>query len=282
MNLAIRNLVLLVSVSVIASCHKHDGPAPDPNKYHLSRIVESAASAPGGSAFIIDFVYDDQQRVDKMIFSSGDSTNGSLTTQTCTFYYNGSEKNPYKTTGKPPYYITPDADVYYYYNGSGQLMRDSLRFTSGSEIATRDYTYSTDKITVKRTTYSSSTSTSNSWTDSFLIKDHNLAGSRTPAWIGGGYYGINCTYDNKPNPIAQLNIAAVRMIDGLYGFASYLAPGFCHNNITESSSFYMDPQGQISTGDSRKFSYKYNAAGLPEECIKKSAATHITKFYYNE
>jgi len=281
MNLAIRNLVLIASISSIASCHKNDSPSPDPNKYHLSRIVEGPAFAPG--SFVIDFVYDDQQRVDKMVFSSGDSANGGpLTTQTCKFYYNGSEKKPYKTTGKPPYYITPDAEVYYYYNSSGDLIRDSLTATGGSVIAIRDYSYSTDKITVKRTIYSGSTGTSNTVTDSFLIKDHNLAGSRTPAGAGYGYYGINCTYDNKPNPIAQLNIAAVRTIDGLYGFSSYLAPGFCHNNITESSSFYIDPQGKISLGDPRKFSYTYNSAGLPEKCITNNANTYITQFYYNE
>lgn len=284
MNLWIRNLGFTLFISVIVSCHKpsDDGPDSDPNNFRISRIVQGAIPS-NGKVSVTDFIYDDQQRVAKIVYSSGDSVNGTITTtpiQACTYYYNGTEKNPYKTTGRPQSDLSYSGDVYYYYNNAGQLIRDSLKSTSDSEIATRDYSYSQDGIIVKETTFIGLGNFIKNKT--FVVKNHNLTenfyASTSP---GTTSYGYRLIYDNKVNPISKLNIVTQQTIDGVNGFPSYLAPGYCLNNITEASAGSTNTQGQFITEQITKFNYTYNKAGLPAECvITTSRLTYTVKYYY--
>lgn len=283
----IRNLGIILSLSVLFSCHKPHNDTTDHNdtKLRISRVVQHIASRPANESMVIDFLYDDQQRVDKMVFSNGDQSSGTLTVkplETFNYYYNGTEKNSYKATNNP-FATSLLADTYYKYNNAGQLIEDSLKFDSISSITTRDFTYFSDKILVKKSTYNAG-AISSQIIDSFVIKDDNLVavfyGSSTPGYNHTSCY--RCTYDKKINPVYKLNLAAWTPTDGIPGFPSYLAPGASKNNIVEYSMGNIDSQGNFYVLQTAKLSYTYNNDGLPETCTMTTKQDTYTVTYYYE
>jgi hypothetical protein len=252
------SIILLFFAGVIA-CRKPSADVRDPDKLRISRIQRISPAI--NTVFVTDFIYDDQQRVDKISASSGNIKDGNLITNyvnSVKYYYNGTNKNPYKASGA--FDVTSNLDVFYTYNKDGILIKDSAIGPGLPSIRVRDYTYATDKLIVKNSQYPG--------IDSFLIKNNNITeivygvGDGTPSNL---YFQLS--YDNKINPLSKLNIASVKIVEGLNGFfTGPLAPGFCRNNITDFSAGGISLQGEHVQTSTESYSHTYTKEGLPETC----------------
>jgi hypothetical protein len=274
---------------ILTSCKKTSEGSPDPNRLLISRIVETAeASSPDENLDVTDFVYDDQQRVDKIVFSYGERVNGKLITteiDNIKYYYTGTDKKPYKANGQ----IQPTlkGDIFYTYNASGALVRDSAISSSTFTIITRHYTHFTDKIMIKRDEYREGfmgqTTEHHSYTDSFLLKNNNISeavfGSYAP---NADSYYYQSTYNDKINPISKLNIAAIKITEGIRGtFSEVMAPGSCKNNITRYDRATIPPQGAFIKYLLQKHSFTYTREGLPETCtVENQLRTYTIQYSY--
>ena len=148
----------------------------------------------------------------------------------------------------------------------------------------RNYRYNPGKIIVKRAVYqtlSGGDIAFNESSDSISLKGSNIGEimylPESPFGTGN-YYG--CTFDDKINPISKLNIAVVKVLEGITG---PLAPGICKNNIIEYTSgtfSYFRPLVPVST---KKLSYTYTREGLPETCvIENQTDTQRFEYIYEE
>jgi hypothetical protein len=141
------------------------------------------------------------------------------------------------------------------------------------------YSYFTNKIIVRN---------ENNYTfsqisiDSFLVNNNNLAEAYTYITpYTSQVNGYKLKYDDKINPLNLLNIAAVATVTGPLGFPSYLAPGYCKNNITEYTHGYSTAPGQFSGQSVYYYTYSYNEDNLPEECrIANNVSNTAIKYYY--
>ncbi|MFL5747034.1 MAG: hypothetical protein ACJ751_20315 [Niastella sp.] len=235
---------------------------------------------------VIDFTYDDQQRLNKFIFSTGDQSTGTLIVtpvDSFQYYYNGTEKNSFKASNTTPAVSLGIEVTYFRFNNAGQVINDSVIFTGNSSYSTREYTYATDKILVKNSSFYTGSGNSQ-LTDTFLIKDNNVAevhyGNPSAAYNTTRYY--KCTYDNKINPVNKLNFAALKPVDGITGFPSYLAPGASKNNIVEFTRGIINYQGMFMPEQTTILTYTYNSDGLPETCIMKTDQDTYTVTYFYE
>jgi len=287
MNLVLRySCLAILFVSGIISCKKpsEEESTPNAGNLRISRIVQDVASAPGGHVAVTDFIYDDQKRIQKINYSGGDSVNGGLIITKIngvTFYYNGIEKNPYKTSGQSPDNSYWTAEAYFFYNSFGELILDSIRpVGQETNYKLRNYNYSSDRIIVKRT----DSLARSVFYDSLPVKNHNLTGIFYNITRSTQLVGYQCTYDNKINPLSLLNIAAQKTIEGVEGFPmDGLAPGYCQNNIKEYSMGYVTSQGEFVKQLTRKFSFTYTKEGLPEKCVViTERETYIFNYYYKE
>jgi len=96
-------------------------------------------------------------------------------------------------------------------------------------------------------------------------------------------YGYKLIYDNKINPLSTLNISAITVVTGLNGFPSFLAPGFCKNNVTEYTYGYSSLPGQFTGQNVYYYTYSYNDNNLPKECVFVNVGGNtLTKYYYIE
>lgn len=270
--------VLLLLFATILSCEKpsDDAPIRDLDKLRISKITQSTASAPQTTS-VIDFFYDNQQRVDKIVYANGNGV---------TYYYNGTEKNPYKASGavSTGSWI---ADIYYTYNNAGILIRDSAKGSGTSEVITHDYMYSSDKIIVTKGNYQvlpNGMIAGSTLKDSVVVKNNNIAEVvYATGSIGQPAYYYQVSYDNKINPISKLNIAAVKVIEGLQGFPDNMAPGFCKNNITSYTSGTISYSGTRTEQGKQSYTLTYTKEGLPETCtIKTQRDTYTYKYTYEE
>jgi len=284
----IRNLGIVLSLSLVFSCSKSHNDANAAN-LRISRIV-AHYSLGGYGTTVIDFKYDDQQRVIKIVYSGGDESTGTLITtpfQTYECYYNGTEKNPYKATGLPPGLgFGTEAEMFYRYNNAGQVTWDSTKITGGTQRNIREYTYLPGSILVKKGIYTDAPGgvAGSQVTDSFVINNNNL----TEAYYANTSmafknYGYKCTYDNKINPVSNLNLTAWMPTDGIDGFPSFIGPGASKNNIVEYVSGITNAQGEFIVQGTNKLAYTYNNAGLPDKCvIKAQRGDNTIKYYYEE
>jgi hypothetical protein len=285
----IRILGIVLSLSVLFSCHKpHDDASADPNatKLRISKVVRHLASQPADKSMAIDFEYDDQLRVEKLILSTGDESTGTLIVtpiDSFQYYYNGTEKNAFKASNSTPIIIGLGTEVTYFrFNNGGQVTNDSVTFTGNPSYSTREYTYAANIILVKKSSFYTGSGQSQ-LTDTFVIKDNNVAevhyGNPSAAYNTTRCY--KCTYDNKINPVSKLNFAALKPVDGIEGFPSYLAPGVSKNNIVEYSRGTINYQGKFIVEQTTALSYTYNSDGLPETCIMKTdQETYNVTYYY--
>ena len=288
MNTVLRSTgVLLLFVISITACRKpSDDPAGDPNKLRITRITQSTIREPQ-KVNVTDFIYDDQQRVDKIAYSYEETVNGNLNTRpgnSLKYYYNGTDKNPYKASGQVSNGWS--ADIFYSYNNASQLVRDSAKGSGTTEIKTRDYTYTSSHILVKRGNYNtSSTGTvyGNTSTDTILIKNNNIAEVvyQTGSFGLPGYY-YKFSYDDKINPLSKLNIAAVKIVEGLEIFPDIVAPGICRNNMT-AYTYGTISGGKRLDGEPQPYIFTYTKEGLPETCtITNRLETYTITYTYEE
>jgi hypothetical protein len=281
--------ILLLIFAGITACKKtSDDKVRNLDKLRISRITQTTVSQPN-IASVTDFVYDDQQRVDKIVFSDGKWVNGDFTTKptnSAMYYYNGTDKNPYKASGAIST-ASRTADIYYTYNTAGVLIRDSAKSTSTSQVITHDYTYSFDRLLVIKGYYyiqPNGMIAGNTHIDTFSIKNNNIAEVvYGTASIGQPAYYYQLSYDDKINPMSKLNIAAVNIIEGLKGFPDNAGPGFCKNNITAYISGSIAYGGKRTEHVTQPYIFSYTKEGLPETCtITTQSDTYKFKYTYEE
>jgi hypothetical protein len=278
----IRIAIALALVSSIVSCKKDSEKKIDPNQTRLSKLVQYSSASPAKGIITTEFIYDDQQRIVEMATLSGDSVNNEIRSakiRSLKFVYNGSEKNPSKTIGSMPYWTSPTAEIYHKYNSNGGLVQDSMSVSNNPpyyQRNLRNYIYTASKIIVSnevRDNYGIQSITR----DSFLVDNNNL----TQAYYSSSYSGYMLKYDDKINPVTKLNIASLVTVSGINGFPSYLAPGYCKNNITEYTYGYSNGLGGFTGQNVYYYTYFYNANNLPEECRYYSNNTnYVVKYYY--
>lgn len=275
MNWSIRIISTLVLFTCIVSCKKDSGS--DANKTRLSRI-EMFFKDPAQGNINYEFVYDDQKRVSEIIASNDQIK---LTIFKC--FYNGNDTNPYKTTGATAYAINYKGEIYHTYNSSGDIIQDSIPPDpiSGTKIV-RDYSYYTDRIVVQ--TRERSSIYASTFRDSFLLAGNNIKEAFVKIDLFMTQYnGYKLTYDNKINPISKLNIATLLTTGDLRGFPSYLAPGFCKNNISEYIAGFSNGTGTFTGQNTFKYNYTYNSNNLPEECrYAYFSGTYVIKYFYTD
>src|SRR5688572_11587158 len=101
MNRMIRIACALILISSLISCKKDSDP--DANKTRLSKLISWSPFDPSKNIVITEFKYDDQKRVTEIARFYGDSVNGEIKRMVdihnLKFFYNGNNKNPYKSTG---------------------------------------------------------------------------------------------------------------------------------------------------------------------------------------
>lgn len=280
MNRSIRIVSAIVLISGIISCKKNKDSNADSNKTRLSKMTQWNTAGPSKKILITEFIYDDQKRLTELASSYADSVgNGIQITskdRRLQFFYNGNEKNPYKTFGALSYYpnISFVQEIFHNYNNSGILVQDSLPTSSTNGTKTiRKYNYYTDKIIIDI----------NDRKDSVLLANHNIKEyyNLSPYQVPNNGYKI--TYDNKVNPISKLNVASVLTTSALYGFPSYLAPGYCKNNITGVTQGNVYNPGQFTATNQWNYTFTYNSNDLPETCtFTNVSGSYIIKFEYIE
>jgi hypothetical protein len=279
---SIRILSTLVLVSGILSCNKHKDSNSKANEFRLSKLIQWSSASPSKNIVTNEFLYDDQKRLVEIATFNGDSVNGEIQSakyRSIKFFYNGADKNPNKTTGSMSNFINVNTETYYSYNANGALIRDSIPAAQSYPGIVRNYFYSSDKIVVqsKNPIYSYDQSK-----DSFAIADHNLVtGFLYMSLYSTQASGYKMIYDNKVNPISKLNIASLTTVTGPIGFPSFLAPGFCKNNITEYTTGNSTGPGNFTGLNTYYYTYSYSENNLPVECrMFNNNSNNIVKYYY--
>jgi hypothetical protein len=278
MNLLSKCLYGIVAIVCFSSCKKDSNPDSTVNNKDtlLSKVVIWDSLSPANGAFTREFIFDDQQRV-TMLIVYGSDTNGvrllnSKTDTSLQCFYNGTEKNAYRTIGWSLFSPYKGADVLHFYNNSNQIIKDSLKY-SATSYSTRTYAYSTDKLITYDVNVSNILPTTFGQ-DTFLVANNDItyANFNYPPGIGFDLFEI--AYDDKINPLNKLNIANLRLIEGGSAFdkGTYLSPGFSKNNMTQMISKDSDPN--LRSQDKETFQYTYNDINLPVYC-------KISSTYYN-
>ena len=284
MNRLLSSLPVILFALCIFSCKKNKDDADAGSGSTLLKVMVWDAAQPQKAIQIIDFKYDDLNRITEIVYSSGDSINGAINSyvvRTNKCFYNGSETNPYKTTGFKLPLGYPSSDVYHYYNNSGVLTADSTG-TWGvyTGYYKRELAWSADKIiTTQSHTYSGYL---RQLKDTMFIDGNNITGYNTTQT--GNIDEYKFKYDDKINPLAKLNIAAFTVVDGTDGIEGFVAPGYCKNNITETvkKSVRILTNGTSTNTTTTAFMYTYNNKGLPTERLVSANKSTITKYYYRE
>lgn len=284
MNWPIRFSSTLVLVSFILACNKHkDSNAnSNANKFRLSKLIQWNSVSPSRNILTNEFIYDDQKRLVEIATSNGDSVNGEIKSakfRSIKFFYNGTDKNPFKTIGAMSnLFSNANAETFYTYNANGSLIRDSTASAPSYAGIVRNYVYSSDKIVVQSRNPMYAYDNSK---DSFTVADHNLlTGFLYITPYSTQVNGYKLIYDNKLNPISNLNIAALAVI-GPFGFPSFLAPGYCKNNITEYTYGTSTAPGNFTGSNTYYYTYSYNESNLPVECrYYNNNGNTVIKYYY--
>lgn len=282
--------ILLLFLAGITACNKPaDDKVRDIGRLRIVRIKQSTVREPQ-KVNLTDFIYDDQHRVKRIAYSYEETVNGILTTHpgnSLTYHYSDNTlKNPYRASGQVSNGWV--ADIYYTYNNAGKLIRDSAVNAGATEVRTHDYTYASGKIIVTRGNYyqSNGTIAGSTLLDSVVIKDNNIIevvyGTGAAAGTGSRFY-YQLFYDTRINPMSKLNIAAVKIVEGLQTFPDILAPGICSNNITSYAAGYLNSQGERTQQAIQSYSFTYTKEGLPETCtITNQLETYTLKYTYEE
>jgi hypothetical protein len=293
-NFFIMSSLLAILCGTACTRTNDNNPAPDPpdnkptdtlpsdNKPKdtlLSKIViwDSTDVATYG-AYTREFIFDDQKRV-KLFVTYDSDTNGvklpnAKTDTSLQCFYNGNEKNIYRTIGWMtfPHFST---ELFHFYNSNNQIVKDSFSFGKPGYYGSREYTYAADKLTVYDTYISTQLPVTHN-RDTFLITNNDITTARFTSAPGvGGYNIFTITYDNKINPLSKLNIAALKSIDGQNTFDKQpcLSPGFSKNNMTQRISKDGNSTSGSTTTDN--FQYTYNEYNLPVNC-KTTSTTYTT------
>lgn len=281
-------LPVILFIICTCSCKKDpDNKNEETSGSILSKVMIWDAIDPKKGIQIIDFTYDNANRVTEINYSGGDSVNGAINAsvvRTSKCFYNGNEKNPYKTTGLKLPLGYPSADVYHYYNNAGVLTNDSIgdtRISTG--YYKRAFAWSSDKIiTTNATTYSGSLRQTK---DTMIIDGNNIKEFYNNTTSTATIDVVKYKHDGKVNPLTKLNIAACTVVDGTDGIEGFVAPGYCKNNITEIEKTSITNSGGVVTTKkaTTAYTYMYNEKGLPmQRWVSTPGGSTITRYYYKD
>jgi hypothetical protein len=230
----------------------------------LSKVLTYDTTAPGKNMTLTEFMYDNQKRVTEIKDIYFDSANGSTTIhdQVSTyFYYNGTDKKPYKSYGWTRY-VYADVDVFHFYDDKGRPIRDSIGAPDQSYLLAR-FHYTQDKLVITSTFYDENDLAMGAFSDSCYF----VAGNMSKAFISFSLTQLNetafeYTYDNKINPLSKLNIAACLGMDKYTTLDKFwiLPSGFSKNNIVKRLGYEDYPGGQSYLTE---YKFTYNDNNLP-------------------
>jgi hypothetical protein len=262
----------LLAALCIISCspNSNNDPVPDPvdNKPKdtlLSKEVIWDAADPNDIPTTVEYIFDDQKRVKLVVYYDSDTNGikrpGVKTDTSLQCFYNGNDKNAFRTIGWM-IFTSFSAELFHFYNSNNQIIKDSISYGKG--YGTRVYTYAQDKLTTFDSQLPGSLPPSYS-RDTFLITNNNISTAiftRIPGASGCNIFTM--TYDNKINPLYKLNIAQLKTIEGNKAFDKFplMSPGYCKNNITQRLSKRKD----YSTAGTDTYQYIYNENDLPLYC----------------
>lgn len=178
-------------------------------------------------------------------------------------FYNGTERNAYRTIGWSLFKTFETADVLHFYNSNNQIIKDSIYYSAKS-YASRTYTYLPDKLITYDVNITSILPPGYK-RDTFQVINNNFTNAKFAFPPGIGYDVFDMTYDNKINPLTKLNIAPNLLIEGGNAFDKdpSLSPGFCKNNMTQRVAKYSTAP---RTTETDLFQYTYNELNLPVNC----------------
>jgi hypothetical protein len=262
----------ILAIVCFASCNKNSDPAPtdDPVQQDtlLSKAILWDSSKLGATAYTQEFVFDDQKRVIMRINYDSD-TNGvrlpaAKTDTFLQFFYNGTERNAYRTIGSSFFSLGYKADVLHFYNSNNQIIKDSI-YSSAKSYSSRTYTYLSDKL-ITYDVYITSILPPGYYRDTFQVINNNIASGKFKFYQPANFWdAFTLTYDNKINPLTKLNIASHLLLEGGQAFTKnpYLSPGYCKNNITKRITTWSSTNSLYSTDT---FEYTYNGSNLPVYC----------------
>jgi hypothetical protein len=230
----------------------------------LSKILVYDTIHPGKDMNLVEFIYDAQDRVTEIKDIYFDSAGGGISIHdqfSTYFYYNGSNKNPYKSYGWTRY-LFAEYEVFHFYDGQGRLILDSLGAPDQSYMVNQ-FKYTQDKLAVASSVYDSNQQlvfTEDS--DSCYFVGGNVSRAFTLYPLTQEQEDIfEYTYDDKVNPLSKLTIAGCMGVDKFAPLDKFwvLPWGFSRNNIVRRVSYSSTMGGSYV----KEFKFTYNEYNLP-------------------
>lgn len=255
-------LLLVITAVIFASCQKEVDPSipggrGESVKKYLAKFVQYETAFPGEASLIL-FEYDAQKRVTKLTEQFVDTVGGvaQVTDQsTYYFHYNGAETKPFKVTDLP---AGGDLTWYFKYDAQGRKLMDSVTEGPGHIEVVR-YSYGSNKIFAEFAI--DVLGTSLIYKDTAEFTGENILRHTSAHYQNGiitSLYEEKYTFDDKPNPFNQLNIATSFFASAYVEFGTFL--GLNKNNFLTVSQKDLVSPPDIWNGIYR---YKYDADGYP-------------------
>jgi hypothetical protein len=264
----ILTVLVCAGVIIFTSCQKDITeelkPPPHAADTLLSTILIYDTATPGRDMNLVQFIYDAQDRVIEIRDIFFDSTNGSMSIHdefSTFFYYNGSDKKPYRSYGWTRYLFT-EYDVYHFYDAQGRLILDSLGAPNGAYMVNH-FNYTQDQLVVVSSTYDANQQlVIHENSDSCYFAGGNVSRAFTEYPVTLQREDIfEYAYDDKVNPLSKMNIAVCMGVDKYAPLDKmWVLPwGMSRNNIIKRVS------NSSSLGMSRttEYQFTYNENNLP-------------------
>lgn len=263
----IRNLGMVVSLSLAIACKKNTGTSdPGNTSIKLSKVIVWTSKPTAPTIEIYTYHFDTLNRVTEMTYFEGDSSSGESQAQyvrSTKWLYNGNQQQPFKSTGAS----VSGYEKYYFYDNQGKLISDSMVTDNCNCYYLEKYSWFTDKIMINSASATYSVGVTDTFKDSGVINGTNYLGNYNfnnfPAQLNGRIY----SYDNKINPFQTLNIKAAIVINPTEWGATV---GYSGNNVTENTRGTIPLNGSTSgtfiKATTVTYKYAYNSDNLPVTC----------------
>lgn len=275
------------------SCQKQSElqpPTPDQEQHGLWRVRITSPGQPK-EVQVWEFKYDALARV--TTFSSYNVDSNTTTGRPDTtdkaytaYYYNGTDKLPYKEYS-PQSGIWPATTYYYFYDNQGRKILDSNESKNTADQLYWDkvfYAYSSDKVVVTQTGknpmigtkyYADTIYTSAQTNISKIVHREETPGNAAFTHL------YTYAYDNKKNPFYDLNIKGVTFFAGLWLNYLNLYYGINPNNKTEE--IFVDKPGNAPYKTT--IAHTYNTEGYPVRSVYtshyKQVVTEEDTYYFD-
>jgi hypothetical protein len=254
-------LLLVTTAIFFASCQKEVDPSiprgrEESVKKYLTRFVQYETAFPGQASLLL-FEYDALKRVTKLTEQFVDTVAGvaQVTDETnYYFHYNGNETRPFKVTD-----LATGAALTWYlkYDAQGRKITDSVTEAGHTEVV--HYSYGSNKIHAQFLIDVMGMTVSYKDTAEFTgdnVTRHTSAQRQNNSLIS--LYEEKYTFDDKPNPFNQLNIASSFFASAYVEFGTFL--GLNKNNFLTVTQKDLVSPSDVWNG---MYRYKYDADGYP-------------------